>query len=69
MIPEELDKLEARIFELSETLRRLEEQNRILRVDQRSLNKENGRLTEKNRIACTRLESIVNRLKTLELSA
>jgi uncharacterized protein (TIGR02449 family) len=37
-------------------------------VDQRSLNKENGRLTEKNRIACTRLESIVNRLKTLEQS-
>ncbi len=66
MIQEELDKLEARIFELSETMRRLEEQNRILRVDQRSLNKENGRLTEKNRIACTRLESIVSRLKTLE---
>lgn len=69
MIQEELDKLEARIFELSETMRRLEEQNRILRVDQRSLNKENGRLTEKNRIACSRLESIVNRLKTLEQSA
>ncbi len=69
MIQEELDKLESRIFELSETLRRLEEQNRILRVDQRSLNKENGRLTEKNRIACSRLESIVNRLKTLEQSA
>ncbi len=66
MIQEELDKLEARIFELSETMRRLEEQNRILRVDQRSLNKENGRLTEKNRIACTRLESIVSRLKSLE---
>lgn len=66
MIQEELDKLEARIFELSETMRRLEEQNRILRVDQRSLNKENGRLTEKNRIACTRLESIVGRLKSLE---
>ncbi len=69
MIQEELDKLESRVFELSETLRRLEEQNRILRVDQRSLNKENGRLTEKNRIACSRLESIVNRLKTLEQSA
>ncbi len=69
MIQEELDKLESRIVELSETLRRLEEQNRILRVDQRSLNKENGRLTEKNRIACSRLESIVNRLKTLEQSA
>ena len=66
MIQEELDKLEARIFEMSETMRRLEEQNRILRVDQRSLNKENGRLTEKNRIACTRLESIVGRLKSLE---
>ena len=65
MIQEELDKLEARIHELSETLRRLEEQNRILRIDQRSLNKENGRLTEKNRIACTRLESFVNRLKVL----
>ena len=68
MIQEELDKLEARILELSETLRRLEEQNRILRVDQRSLNKENGRLTEKNRIACTRLETIVSRLKSLEQS-
>ncbi|MCK5359216.1 MAG: TIGR02449 family protein [Gammaproteobacteria bacterium] len=66
MIQEELDKLEARIFEMSESMRRLEEQNRILRVDQRSLNKENGRLTEKNRIACTRLESIVGRLKSLE---
>ena len=66
MIQEELDKLEARIFELSEAMRRLEEQNRILRVDQRSLNKENGRLTEKNRIACSRLESIVGRLKSLE---
>ncbi len=69
MIQEELDKLEVRIFELSETMRRLEEQNRILRVDQRSLNKENGRLTEKNRIACTRLESIVSRLKSLEQTA
>jgi len=66
VIQEELDKLEARIFELSETMRRLEEQNRILRGDQRALNKENGRLTEKNRIACTRLESIVSRLKSLE---
>jgi cell division protein ZapB len=69
VIQEELDKLEVRIFELSETMRRLEEQNRILRVDQRSLNKENGRLTEKNRIACTRLESIVSRLKSLEQTA
>ena len=66
MIQDELEKLESRIHEMSEALRRLEEQNRILRVDQRSLNKENGRLTEKNRIACSRLEAIVDRLKNLE---
>lgn len=66
MIDEELKKLEERIQDLADTCRRLEEQNRILQIDQRSLNKENGRLAEKNRIACKRLETIVSRLKVLE---
>jgi len=66
VIHDELNKLEARVRELTEVCHRLEEQNRILRVDQRALNKENGRLTEKNRIACNRIESILSRLKTLE---
>jgi uncharacterized protein (TIGR02449 family) len=68
VINEELEKLEARIQDLAENCRRLEERNRILQIDQRSLNKENGKLAEKNRIACKRLETIVSRLKVLEKS-
>jgi len=56
VINEELKKLEDRVQELMDTCRRLEEQNHILQIDQRALNKENGRLAEKNRIACKRLE-------------
>jgi len=66
VINKELDKLEARIQDLSDNCRRLEERNRMLQIDQRSLNKENGKLAEKNRIACKRLETIVGRLKVLE---
>lgn len=66
VINEELKKLEDRIKDLSDNCRRLEERNRMLQIDQRALNKENGRLAEKNRIACKRLETIVGRLKVLE---
>lgn len=58
--------LEQRIETLISECRRLSGENRVLKSEQSSLLKEKTDLKEKNRIACTRLERIVEKLRTLE---
>jgi len=60
--------LEERIDDLIGVCRRLREENEGLRNSQESLIEERAKLAEKNRMARSRLESIVDRLKTLEKS-
>ncbi len=58
--------LEQRIENLISECRRLSSENRMLKSEQNSLLEEKTNLKEKNRIACTRLERIVEKLRTLE---
>lgn len=60
--------LEERIDDLIGVCRRLREENEGLRHSQESLIEERAKLAEKNKMARSRLESIVDRLKTLEKS-
>ena len=61
--------LEKRINTLIEECRRLIDENRKLKVERDSLLEDKKKLTENNRLARSRLESIVHRLRTLENSA
>ncbi|MDG2088913.1 MAG: hypothetical protein P8J68_09290 [Arenicellaceae bacterium] len=61
--------LEQRINTLIEECRRLIDENRKLKVERDSLLEDKKKLTENNRLARSRLESIVHRLRTLENSA
>jgi len=58
--------LEQRIETLINECRRLSSENRVLKTEQSSLMEEKTNLKEKNRIACSRLERIVEKLRTLE---
>lgn len=58
--------LEQRIETLINECRRLSSENRILKSEQGALLEEKTNLKEKNRIACSRLERIVEKLRTLE---
>ena len=58
--------LEQRIETLINECRRLSSENRVLKTEQSSLVEEKTNLKEKNRIACSRLERIVEKLRTLE---
>lgn len=58
--------LEQRIETLINECRRLSSENRVLKTEQSSLMEEKTSLKEKNRIACSRLERIVEKLRTLE---
>ncbi len=60
--------LEERIDDLIGVCRRLREENEGLRNSQETLIEERAKLAEKNKMARSRLESIVDRLKTLEKS-
>lgn len=62
----ELKSLEFRLDELIEILNHLQEENRILRDHQENLVTERAQLIEKNELARTRVESIINRLKAME---
>jgi len=64
----EIKVLEERIDDLIGVCRRLREENQGLRYSQESLIEERTKLAEKNKMARSRLESIVDRLKTLEKS-
>jgi len=58
--------LEQRIETLISECKRLNSENRSLKTEHNSLVAEKTQLREKNRIACSRLEKIVEKLRTLE---
>ena len=58
--------LEQRIENLISECKRLSTENRNLKTEQNSLLAEKTQLKEKNRLACSRLEKIVEKLRTLE---
>lgn len=62
----ELRKLEVRLEELVRSIERLKEENRSLRHQQESLVSERANLIEKNELARTRVEAMINRLKSME---
>ena len=61
-----LRQLEQRVDDLIGVCRRLKEENDTLRGSRDSLIEEKSKLAEKNRMARTRLETIVTRLKALD---
>ncbi len=62
----ELDLLQARISEVVQKLRTLEEENRSLRTRQETLVAERAGLVQRNEEARTRVEAMIERLKSLE---
>ena len=61
-----LRQLEQKVDDLIGVCRRLKEENDSLRERRDSLIEEKSKLAEKNRMARSRLETIVNRLKALD---
>ena len=66
MASSDLALLEEKIDELIKLCERLAVENRALRAKQQSLTADRARLIEKNELAKTRVESMLNRLKALE---
>jgi len=62
----DINQLEQRVDDLIVACRRLKEENDNLRSNRDTLLEEKSKLAEKNRMARTRLESIVGRLRALE---
>ncbi|MEM7194712.1 MAG: TIGR02449 family protein [Pseudomonadota bacterium] len=63
---ETIQRLEQRVSDLIKISEEMNRENEILRNDQRMLRQEFKALQEKNRIARSRVEQIVARLKSLE---
>ena len=63
---QELRKLEVRLDELVRSIERLKDENRSLRDQQDNLVTERASLIEKNELARTRVEAMINRLKAME---
>ncbi|MCB1760294.1 MAG: TIGR02449 family protein [Gammaproteobacteria bacterium] len=63
-----LDALEARVDELIRTVERLSQENRSLYARQKSLMAERADLIDKTDMARTRVESMINRLKSMEVN-
>lgn len=63
---DELQNLSARLDELAVQARRLNEENRSLRLQQEQLVNERSTLLAKNEQARTRVEAMIARLKSLE---
>ncbi len=63
---QELLKLEVRLEELVSSIERLKEENRSLRNQQDSMVTERAGLIEKNEMARSRVEAMINRLKSME---
>ncbi len=63
---QELLKLEVRLEELVSSIERLKEENRSLRDQQDSMVTERAGLIEKNEMARSRVEAMINRLKSME---
>jgi cell division protein ZapB len=66
---QELGKLEVRLEELVKTIERLKNENRSLRNQQENMVGERAGLIEKNELARSRVEAMINRLKAMEQSA
>ncbi len=66
---QDLKRLETRIEELIRTVERLKEENRSLRAKQEALTAERARLIERNDLARSRVEAMINRLKAMEQPA
>lgn len=62
----ELDRLDRQVDALLRYCARLEEENRVLRQSQDSLNAERASLLEKNEMARSKIESMISRLKAME---
>lgn len=58
--------LEQRLETLISECKRLSNENRSLKAEHGELMAEKTQLKEKNRLACSRLEKIVEKLRTLE---
>jgi cell division protein ZapB len=63
---DEIKNLEDRIDQLIEFCQRLKLENHSLKSENEGLNAEHARLVEKTRLARTRVESMIGRLKALE---
>lgn len=66
---QELHKLEIRLDELVSSIENLKKENRSLRDQQDSMVTERAGLIEKNEMAKTRVEAMINRLKSMEQGA
>jgi len=65
-VQQELASLGQQIDRLVETVRRLTEENRSLRHSQEQLNGERAGLMARNELARSRVEAMIQRLKSLE---
>ena len=65
----QLQQLAGRVDTLLELARRLAEENRSLRQGQEQLASERAQLQNKNELARTRVEAMIQRLKSLESNA
>lgn len=68
-IDQDLKRLEYRIEELIRSVERLKEENRSLRAQQETMTAERAQLIERNELARSRVEAMINRLKAMEHSA
>jgi len=66
VLDEEMKKLEDRVTALVGACKRLKEENGSLRSQETGLAQENASLSEKNRIARTRIEAIISKLKAMD---
>ncbi|MCC7515917.1 MAG: TIGR02449 family protein [Pseudomonadales bacterium] len=66
MSAEQFRALEHQVDQLIYRCHQLEQENRNLRAQENSWRKERGRLIEKNELARTRVEAMIDRLKALE---
>lgn len=63
----DLQSLEGRVDELIKALDGLQEENRALRTSQEKLVAERAELIEKTEMARSRVEAMINRLKSMEV--
>jgi cell division protein ZapB len=65
----QVEQLSARLDKLQDLVRRLADENRSLRQGQEQLAAERAQLLNKNELARSRVEAMINRLKSLENNA
>lgn len=65
-IKEQISNIKILIGEMKETLHKIKEENDLLRIQQTNLVAERATLIKKNEYAKEQIESIIERLKSLE---